>query len=361
MRWALALALLMLGPVGARAQIFARSTGEHEVREALALWAAGEDDRALERLRALDVATPPKDAAALRRGKLRVAQALGRRQPAAILALARLEQRAYASHAAERRSADALAARLIVADLVQEYARRARNGDRLAPAALLAELGAQLQVGAQEAAAEDLFRQALALDSHQRGARLGLAALLEKHGEYAGSVSLLGDLVATAPPDREARLRYALGLLRTGRGADGERELRALARDGTDWVRSLAAQELARLLVARGAAAEALGVLSEAIAVLPCDPSLPVVAAFAGEHAVALRAQGGQAPESLPLDLSPLGTCGEAAESARARYTRPPTGERSNLQATIAAAEPGWRGALRAALGPPAGESRGSR
>src|SRR4029079_12976381 len=106
-RWALALALLMLGPVGARAQIFARSTGEHEVREALALWAAGEDDRALERLRALDVATPPKDAAALRRGKLRVAQALGRRHPAPILALGRREQRAYGSHAAERRSADA--------------------------------------------------------------------------------------------------------------------------------------------------------------------------------------------------------------------------------------------------------------
>jgi len=38
-------------------------------------------------------------------------------------------------------------------------------------------------------------------------------------------------------------------------------------------------------------------------------------------------------------------------ESARARYTRPPTGERAAMQAAIAAAEPVWRSALRAALG----------
>lgn len=344
--WLVALALLLLGPVGARAQLFARATGEREVREALALWAAGEDDRALERLRALDAATPAEDAAALRRGKLRVGQALGRQQPVALLALARLEQRAYATYAAERKPFAALAARLLVSDLVQEYVRRSRNADRVPAAALLAELGAQLQAGAQEAAAEDLFHQALALDARQRGARLGLAALLEKHGDYAGAVSLLTDLVAAAPQDREARLRLAMSLLRTGHAADSERHLRALAADGSDWVRSLAAQELARVLVARREPRPALDLLRDAMAVLPCDPSLPVVAAFVGERAATTGPL-----EVVPLDLSPLGTCGEAAESARARYTRPPTGERAALQAAIAAAEPDWRTALRVALG----------
>jgi hypothetical protein len=53
----------------------------------------------------------------------------------------------------------------------------------------------------------------------------------------------------------------------------------------------------------------------------------------------------------VPLDLSSIGACGDAAESARARYTHPPSGELEPLRAALAAAEPAWRKALGRSLG----------
>jgi hypothetical protein len=74
---------------------------------------------------------------------------------------------------------------------------------------------------------------------------------------------------------------------------------------------------------------------------LPCDPSLPVQLALVSERA--------GTPSTL--DLSTLGACGEAAESARARYTHPSTSELSALREDLAAREADWRGALATALG----------
>jgi hypothetical protein len=119
-----------------------------------------------------------------------------------------------------------------------------------------------------------------------------------------------------------------------------ERELRALAASGDDWVRSLAVQELSRRLLRRGEAAAAMDVLELAATDLPCDPSLQVQAAYAAERAGAVR----------PLDLGTLAQCGEAGESARALYARPPGRALSRLRHDLAARDAGWRDALRRAL-----------
>jgi hypothetical protein len=142
------------------------------------------------------------------------------------------------------------------------------------------------------------------------------------------------------PGGREGRLRLAVNLLRIGRHREGEAELRALAAEGGDWVRSVAVQELGRALAARGEHAQAGAMLAAATAALPCDPSLAAQAALAAERSGA----------DLPFDLASLATCAEAGISPRARYARPPTTELRALGERLEDLDAGWREALRRAL-----------
>jgi tetratricopeptide (TPR) repeat protein len=232
-------------------------------------------------------------------------------------------------------------ARSLVPELVAAaFGRRPRQAEREIAAMLLTDLGGHLDLGGQDGGAAQLYQRALELDPAQRAALLGLAAVHEKRGGYREALPLLDRLVSLDPTHREGRLRRALVLQRTGRGAESEAPLRALAAGGGDWVQSLAAQEAARLLLARGDGAGAVAMLEPALLDLPCDPGLPVVAAFASE-----RAGGAQ-----PLDLATLADCGEAAGSARARYARPSSSELQPLARRLATADEEWRAALRRAL-----------
>jgi tetratricopeptide (TPR) repeat protein len=335
----LLLAGVLVGP--AHAAIREQAKVEGAYRKVLAAWAGGDEEGALAQLLRLDetAVAGSRAGARLERAKLAVGRAVARRHPSALLAAVTLEQRAYVDYAS-RRPALAGEARRTAAALVQAHAALDRSAAAL-DAALLTSLAGELATRAQQGAAADLYGRALAISPGQPAALLGLAAIHELHGRYALAADLLAPLVAKHPHAREARLRLALNELRLGRRDNAERELRRLAGEGVDWVRSLAAQELARLLLARGDVAGAGAVLDAAAAVLPCDPSLPVQAALVAERAGAARA----------LDLSTQGACGEAAESARARYTHPPTSELLPLREHLAAAEPGWRRALGDALG----------
>ncbi len=365
MRRALPFALLLAGaftmPSGLAAAFREQARLEASYRQALAAWSLGDDAGALAQLLALDqgAAAGSRQATLLARAKLAVGRAVSHHDPTALLAAATLEQRAYDDYA-RRRPQLAAEARHTVTVLVETHVsarrlRRASGADAGAgvevDAALLAALGGDLEARAQQTAAADIYGRALALAPRQPAALLGLAAIHEQRGEYGAAADLLTVLAAAnprgaTPGAREARLRLAINQLRLGRVAAGEDALQDLAFEGVDWVRSLAAQELARLLGARGDYAAAGKVLAAAAAVLPCDPSLPVQAALTAERA------GSPSPLDISvLDLATVGACGEAAESARGRYTHAPSSEMGPLRASLDAAEPEWRRALAAALG----------
>jgi tetratricopeptide (TPR) repeat protein len=322
-------------------------------RAALSSWAAGDETAALSQLAKLDQAAAPgsRDAARLQKAKSAVAAAIARRSVGdrrgggdSLLAAAALELRAYGDYS-RRRSKQAAEARQAVSMLVERHAATDRRPAAAAmDAAVLASLGGELAEGYQQRGAQEMYERALALDPGQTAARLGLAAIEEQGGRYVAALDLLAPLVASPDASREARLRFALNSARVGRERVAEEELRRLTTGDVDWVRSLAAQELARILAGREEYAAAARLLTETAALLPCDPTLPVQAALLGERA----------GSSQPLDLASLGACGEAAESARSRYTHVPTSELVPLRASLVAALPAWRRALGRDLGLPA-------
>jgi hypothetical protein len=339
--WVVAFAALALAAADAGAALFPRQRVEGEYRQALARWAAGDDDGALAAVAALARQAKADDTTGrLARARRSVARSLGRREPQALLAIARLETRAYQAAVTARQPEAALASRLLAAELAEQHAERRDRDGRTAAAALLASLGGHLHQASQEVAAADLSQRALAIDGSQGAALLGLAALRERRGEYGAAVELL-TVVEVPPGGREGRLRLALNRVRLGDHREGEEELAALAREGNDWVRSVAAQELARLLAARGDLGSAGALLAAASDALPCDPSLPIQAAFVAERA----------GSDLPLDLGGLSDCAEAEISPRGRYSRAPEAELRPLRERLAAAEGEWRAGLRRALG----------
>jgi tetratricopeptide (TPR) repeat protein len=344
------LRLLLVGAaallaLGARPGGPGRQALERDVRAALAAWAAGDQPAALAGLRRADeAAAAPRASELLHTVKLGVARSL-RRQPGAVHAFVRLEERAYSAYAAELRPALAGAVRRLVPALIQEtLGKRPSRDERETAAALLTSFAGALHTAGQERGAGELYLHALLLAPAEPAALTGLAAVHEKRGEYAAAMERLRQVVALDGTDREMRLRLAITRLRLGIGGgadEAERELRALAAAGDDWVRSLAVQELARRLLRRGEAAAAMGFLESAATDLPCDPSLQVQAAYAAERAGGVR----------PLDLGTLAQCGEAGQSARARYARPPGRALSRLRHDLAARDREWRDALRHALG----------
>lgn len=311
------------------------------LRQSLAEWAAGDESAALASLRRADeLAVGAGRSELLAAVKQSTARGL-RRHPGALAAFLRLEERAYMAYAADRLPGLAGQVRQQLPALIQSAAgRRASPAERALVGELLASFGGALQGAGQDAAAAESYNLALLHDAGGTAAVAGLAAILEKRGEYAAALERLWQLVAADPTDREARLRVAMMLVRTGQPGEAELQLRPLAVDGDDWVRSLAAQELARLLAGRGELRGALTILEAATVALPCDSALQVQATYMAE-----RTGGGR-----PLDLGTLAHCGEAGESARARYTRPPTAHLGRLRQRLAAREPAWREALGRAL-----------
>ena len=334
----LATAVAALLCLGARPAGPTRSQLDALLRQALVGWAAGDEAAALAALRRVDeLAIGAGEGQLLARVKQSTARSL-RRHPGALQAFLRLEERAYVAYAAARLPALAGPIRQQLPLLIQEAAgRRASAAEHALASALLGSFGGALQAAGQDAAAGEVYAMALLQGPTQPAALAGLAAIHEKRGEYGAALARLRQVVAAGPGDREARLRLAVVLARTGQGAEAERELRHLdAAGGDDWVRSLASQELARLLAARGELGGAGAVLERAASALPCDSSLQVQAAYVAERS----------GEVGPLDLGTLADCGEAGESARARYTRPPTGALTRLRRALAEREPEWREAL---------------
>ncbi|MEM1181347.1 MAG: tetratricopeptide repeat protein, partial [Acidobacteriota bacterium] len=195
-------------------------------------------------------------------------------------------------------------------------------------AAALASLGGSLQAQGRRAG-RAFFEAAIAIDPGSVAARLGLAADFEKRGGPWPEVTRqLEALLEHRPESREARLRLGINLLRAceTKGAMEVKAKRKAAREHFrqllgegDWIDALAAQELARQLLARGKAKAAEKVLAEALERRPEDQEIRILLAFALERSRRTEA-------SRQLLQSADATPGDAYElTPRARYNRWPS------------------------------------
>lgn len=267
-------------------------------REALGELAAGRTDPALRALAALESATIGGGAGDVidRLGtvQFRVVQGLVREQPEALVPVLHLHhqaQRAAAAAGASLRSAHGRLLAVRLAGLA-----RAHEASRDAAADMLASFARDLQRGGATASADQLNQQALTLRSGHPAALLGLAAAAERAGDYATAVRLLDQLLKTDAPPPEVRLRLGVSLARLGERRRAIRELQRCLTAGPPWVRLVAIQELARVLVASRQSEAALVVLERGREVFPGDQSLVVLTARV------LEAQGERVRSAVLLE-----------------------------------------------------------
>ncbi|HVS15860.1 MAG TPA: tetratricopeptide repeat protein [Thermoanaerobaculia bacterium] len=280
-------------------------------------------------------------AGAVRSVSARVVRRIARRRPEALLPVALLHQRVFLAHAEEGAPTRASAASRQAETVAQAYARA--SGDRVLGAALLTRLAGDWHARSQEGVAAPLYRQALGLDPQQPAALLGLAAVQEKRGSLREAAALLEAVERVAPGDREVRLRLALVRARSGRDELALAMLDELAaQGGDDWIVALTHQERARLLASTGRLGAALAAARAGQAALPCDPVLPVLAAYYGERA-------GVATGGLSQSLTACAT-ERRGTAPRRLYNQQPRRLLDRLQLQLEQAERERLPALAAAL-----------
>ena len=170
---------------------------------------------------------------------------------------------------------------------------------------------------------------------------LALGALAEKSGRPSDAIRPLKRLVDLEPDHFEARLRLAECHARNDDWSDAEELFRGLAASGvTPWIRTLAYQELGRVLVANDRLDDAVDVLLEGTSEIPDNQRLQILLA----HALDLAGRPAQASSVLVG----IGSGSERREeSARYRYSQWPEFDRGQFRAPLAEAELAAREALR--------------
>lgn len=163
-----------------------------------------------------------------------------------------------------------LAARLWQAPLAAEFSE-----------CLLIDLAGRLVSAGQPRSAHELLDGALDVAPGSAPALLGLGALLERTGAPAEAAEIFERLLQQHPERLDGRLRLAVTSARSGATRRAEAMFRELT-DGSSprWVRAVASQELARLLIDRGDLGEAEAVLDEAIAAVPENQRLRLQRGF---------------------------------------------------------------------------------
>ncbi len=274
-----------------RVRGFDRDLFRQSYREILGRWAVG-GEAAVQELADLEAsvaAAANNDSdlqEALRRAELGVARGLMSRGVEVLAPLALFHESVYLEHLERRELGLALHSRLLVVELVETYARQGPGLlARTWASGALTSLAGYLQEARSTGVAIELYERALALDDSNATALLALAILWERHGDYQKALEPLHRLLVLDPDNREGTLRLAINSLRLRREDDGEERLRRLAdSEPSDWIRSLAFQELAKLLQARDDWSDALLLLTRAVDLLPADPTLTIQLAYVSDR-----------------------------------------------------------------------------
>ena len=221
-------------------------------------------------------------------------------------------------------------ARTMAADLVQFYSEQVESHEsQVMAGGLMSSLAGRSQDAYLDSAAAELFALALETDSRNVAALQGLAGIYERRGEYERTVSYLEHLTEIDPPNREGRLRLAINLMRLDRQREAGETLRQLVEEpDSDWILSLAYQELARILTDNADFTSARALLEEAVRRLPRDPSLPIQMAYLSDR-----------DESVDGDIDllvSLRRCAEdGSESPRYHYSQIPKSALEDLRRAL--------------------------
>jgi len=313
---ALALALAPTLAAGKGKGGFKRREFQRQYREILQQYSGGDMAGAVTALIEAEtdaVATSgPKVLEPLRKAKLKVTRELLTTEAEVLIPVIALHEEAYLTYR-EREQAELIpGAREMVVDLVETYVDSADSAaGRVTASQMMTSMAGHLQEMHVDSSAAALYRRALDLDEHNITALIGLSFLHEQYGEYPDAVRLLETLVEIDPWSGAAQLRLGVNLVRMGREESGAIYLRDVLNDrNPTWMRSVAYQELARVLTDSNKLQEARTLLEEGVRTLPDDPNLLIQLAYLSERngsfsedpalRLALRYTEGQPPQASP-------------------------------------------------------------
>lgn len=344
-----------------RKSSFKKNEFKLEYRGTLESFASGSEQDALAELIELESRSGEEaggDLQPLWKAKLSVVRDLLGAGPELLVPVTQLHERAYVEYLERGSHSLAAHSRTMAMELAEIYADRVKDehGRRMA-SALMTSLAGYMQAAFVDPTASSLYRRAASLDPNNVAARLGLAGILERHGDYDEAIPILREAVRVSPASSESRLRLAIQLIRVEELEEAEQLLRDLVEGpavAPRWVRSLAFQELTILLIDSSEVEQAATLVEIAQRELPGDPTLPILLAFASDRA-------GHRSSKSALS-SALGEAGSNhAPSPRYRYSQMPRQELEAVRATLRGETAAQLSTLAAALSDRAGGSTGSR
>lgn len=344
-----------------RKSSFKKSEFKVEYRSALESFASGLEQDALAELIELESRSATEagsDLQPLWKAKLSVIRDLLGAGPDLLVPVTQLHERAYVEYLSRGDHSLAAHSRTLTMELAEIYAGRVKDehGERMA-SAVMTSLAGYMQAAFVDSTASNLYRRAASIDPNNVAARLGLAGILERHGDYDEAIPVLREAIRIDPNSAESRLRLAIHLVRVDEIEEAELLLRGLVDSpaaAPRWVRSLAFQELTLLLIDSSELEQAAALVESAQRELPGDPTLPILLAFAADRV-------GHRSSKLALSAA-LGQAGSVdTASPRYRYSQMPRQELEEVRASLRGETAAQLPTLAAALSDRAQGSTGSR
>jgi tetratricopeptide (TPR) repeat protein len=326
---------------------FRKKRARNTYLEVLRLLAAGDSTAARRRLMTLErTADSHGVLRALRRIEDSVASSLAARDPKALLPVALLHHQMVRRYVARSEFVLAEYSRAVAADRAAQIA--AFGGDTGFASALLVNIAGDMARTASPTLAREYLARALSIDPAFRPALLALGTIQERSSDYEEAVKSFTKLVDNHPTATEGRLRLAVNLARTGRTRKAEFQFRSvLGGTASPWIRAVATQEYAQMLLSEGRREDAHDLLAGESSVLAEDQRLRVLLAYLADGA-------GRPMESVEYILHiPAASSGI---SPRAQYTEwPDLGAEASavaLRAGAGAAMPEFTRAVQSLGGP---------
>jgi Flp pilus assembly protein TadD len=255
-------------------------------RSVLTMLSTGQLDDAMESLYAFETTfmegRQPKDVELLFSAEVEVIRTLGRRDIESLVPVLVLHHDAYPMYLDRKQYQLAGHASRVAASLADLYAREGgTEGSRVLGARALASLGIFAQRTGVQLQGMGLMLHALDYDPANQAALLGIATAHERAGNYHRAAERLLELLRLAPEHREGRLRMAVNLDRLGETEQARRLLSEItAETPSDWVATVAYQELGRIHRQAGRLESAEQVFRRGLERFPSDGRLRTQLAY---------------------------------------------------------------------------------
>jgi len=194
---------------------------------------------------------------------------------------------------------------------------------------LLLDLASSLARSGERHSARQLLETAAEIAPESAPALLGLGALSERSGFPDEAVEELKTLYKKHPENVEGRLRLAVNRARVGEGKAAEELFRGLLDPSIpQWIRTVAYQELGRLLIDDGRTDEAERRLREGVGQIPANQRLQILLAHVLDRAQRPK-EAGSVVDQLEMRGSQQNT------SPRYRYSMWPDLDADRVRSTL--------------------------